>query len=70
MSTHPKHPGGRPPLPPEARRALWELRLNKQEIAWIEAAAARVGLPPRTFAREVLLQFVRPDSAPLDSEGR
>jgi hypothetical protein len=51
----PKHPGGRPALPPTAKRKNWNITLSDGERAAIETAAARAGQPPRVWARQVLL---------------
>lgn len=54
--TEGKHAGGRPALPQGEKRKNWNLDLNDQELATIEAAATRAGQKPRVWAREALLK--------------
>jgi uncharacterized protein (DUF1778 family) len=46
---------GRPTLDPSERRNLFPIRLNEEEKAAVEKAAAAVGEKPSSWARRVLL---------------
>jgi len=55
-----KHPGGRPPLPPEERLTQrLELVLTPAGLETVTRAAARAGVERAVWCREALLRAAR-----------
>jgi uncharacterized protein (DUF1778 family) len=51
---------GRPPLPEDERRSQrWWIRVNPEEVALLDAAAALAGQERSAWSRDVLLQAAR-----------